>query len=131
MEKELFQTIVDAAIDVHHHLGGPGLLETVYELALCHELSLKGVRCQRQLPIPVLYKGIVIREPLFLDVLVEGNLIIEIKATEKDYPFYQAQLLTHLRMTGIRSGLLINFGKPHIKESILQLFNHQPASLSH
>ena len=127
MKKELFQAIVDASVDVHHHLGGPGLLETVYESALCHELTLKGVRCQRQLPVPVLYRGVVVREPLFLDILIEGSLIIEVKATERDYPFYQAQLLTYLRMTGIRSGLLINFGKPHIKEAILQLFNNQAA----
>lgn len=121
--KELCQQVVEAAKNVHVHLGGPGLLETIYECALCHELSLKGFSYQRQLPIPVLYKGVVVRDPLFLDIFVEGKLIVEVKATPKDFPFYQAQLLTHLRMTGTRCGLLINFGKTDLKEGIYFIVN--------
>jgi GxxExxY protein len=127
MKNDLSQIIIDAAIEVHNQLGGPGLLEGIYETALCHELSLRGLQSQRQLPIPVVYKGVTVREPLYLDILVEKQLIIEVKAYEKDYPFYQAQLLTYLRMTGIKEGLLINFGKEALKEGIRRVFN-QPTT---
>jgi GxxExxY protein len=129
--KQLCQQVVEAAKNVHAYLGGPGLLETIYECALCHELSLKGFSYQRQLPIPVLYKGVVVRDPLFLDILVESKLIVEVKATPKDFPFYQAQLLTHLRMTGTRCGLLINFGKADLKEGISFVINDRVAEPIH
>lgn len=118
MEKRLSTQIIDAAIEVHRVLGGPGLLETVYECALCRELALRGISTQRQLPIPVTYKNNPVRDPLYLDILVENKLIIEVKATGKDYPFYLAQLYTHLRLTGIQYGLIINFGKGDLKEGI-------------
>ena len=118
MDKELSQTIIDAAIEVHRLLGGPGLLESIYESALCHELKLRGLSSKRQLPIPVLYKNIPVREPLFLDILVENQTIIEVKANGIDYPYYQVQLSTYLRLTGRKSGLLINFGKPNILDGI-------------
>jgi len=123
MDSELNSKIVDAAFEVHRLLGGPGLLETVYESALCHELSLRGVPSQRQLPISVLYKNTEVRDPLFLDILVDNQIIIEVKATGKDYPLYQVQLLTYLRLTGVKSGLLINFGKEHLKDGILHVAN--------
>lgn len=115
---DLPKKIVDAAIEVHRLLGGPGLLESVYESALCHELSLRGMQSKRQLPIPVLYKNVPVREPLFLDILVENEVIIEVKANGIDYPYYQAQLSTYLRLTGKKSGLLINFGKNNIHDGI-------------
>ncbi|MGC1879385.1 MAG: GxxExxY protein [Rhabdochlamydiaceae bacterium] len=121
MEKDLSQVIIDAAKEVHRHLGGPGLLESVYESALCHELSLQGVATQRQLPIPVTYKNKIVRDPLFLDILVDNKLIIEVKATGKDYPLYQIQLHTYLRLTGIKWGLLINFGKEHVTDGIFHV----------
>jgi GxxExxY protein len=121
MNELLYQTIFDAAIEVHRTLGGPGLLESVYESALCHELSLSGVSTQRQLAVPVMYKNTAVREPLFLDILVENQLIIEVKATGKDYPIYQVQLETYLRLTGIPHGLLINFGKTHMEEGICKV----------
>jgi GxxExxY protein len=117
----LCQQIVDAAELVHSHLGGPGLLETVYECALCHELALKGVRYKRQVAVPVLYRGVVIREPLFLDILVEDTLVVEVKATERDFPFYQAQLLTYLKLTGVPLGLLVNFGKLRLTEGVTRI----------
>jgi GxxExxY protein len=123
MEKDLAQQIIDAAMEVHKLLGGPGLMETVYESALCHELSLRGLYTQRQVPIPVKYKAAEVREPLFLDILVENKLIIEVKATSKDLPWYQIQLLTYLRLTGKEKGLLINFGKPRLSEGICHLVN--------
>ena len=123
MSQSLVQQIVAAAVEVHRLLGGPGLLEVIYESALCHELLLRGVKTQRQLAIPVLYKGASVREPLFLDILVDNQLIIEVKATGKDYPLYQAQLSTYMRLTGIKSGLLINFGKSSIQDGIVQMLD--------
>lgn len=125
MENDLPLVIIEAAVEVHRNLGGPGLMEGIYESALCHELSLRGVQTQRQKPIPVLYKGVPVRDPLFLDILVENKVIIEVKATEKDFPFYQIQLLTYLRMTGMEFGLLINFGKQYLKDGISRIVNNQ------
>ena len=123
MDTESYQHICEAAAEVHKLLGGPGLLETVYESALCHELALRGLRSQRQLPIAVTYKEAEVRDPLFLDILVDNRIIIEVKATRKNYPFYQAQLLTYLRLMQIESGLLINFGLDYIQEGIMQIMN--------
>jgi len=123
MEKDLFHQITEAAIEVHRFLGGPGLLETIYETALCHELSLRGLHTQRQLPIPVTYKNATVRDPLYLDIFVENKVVVEVKATGKDYPFYQTQLLTYLRLMGIRSGILIDFGKRSVKEGISHVVN--------
>jgi len=124
MEKELADQIIASAQEVHKLLGGPGLLESVYESALCHELSLRGIKTQRQVPIPVLYKGAFVRDPLYLDILVEDQAILEIKATERDYPFFQIQLSTYLRLTGVKSGMLINFGKQYLKDGICRLNNN-------
>jgi GxxExxY protein len=123
METKLSSLIIEAATEVHDHLGGPGLLESIYEAALCYELSLRGIHTQRQLPIPVTYKNIPVRDPLFLDILVESKIIIEVKATGRDFPFYQAQLLSHLRLSNLPYGMLINFGKTNIKEGICPLVN--------
>jgi len=125
MSQSLIQQITAAAVEVHELLGGPGLLEAIYESALCHELSLRGIKTQRQLAIPVMYKGAPVREPLFLDVLVDNRLIIEIKATGKDYPLYQVQLSTYMRLTGIKSGLLLNFGKSSIHDGIVQIMDEE------
>lgn len=118
MENELSHKIIGAAIEVHKTLGGPGLLESIYEAALCHELTFHGLRYQRQKPVQVVYKGIIIRDPLYVDILVEGKVIVEIKATEKNHPVYETQVLTYLRLTEIKLGLLINFGHSHVKDGI-------------
>ncbi|MEN9655049.1 MAG: hypothetical protein RL235_1161 [Chlamydiota bacterium] len=110
--------ITAAAAEVHRILGGPGLLENVYEAALGHELTLLGFAVQRQVPIQVLYKEVPIREPFFLDILVNNQLIIEVKATGYDYPYYQNQLITHMRLMNKPFGMLINFGKEDIKNGI-------------
>jgi len=123
IENALANQIIEAAIEVHAVLGGPGLLETVYESALSHELSLRGIRSQRQLPIPVRYKNSEVRTPLFLDILVENKLIIEVKATSQDYPFYHAQLMTHLKLAKIPHGLLINFGKKELRDGLHYMIN--------
>ena len=123
MENELTKKIIGAAIETHRTLGRPGLLESIYEEALCHELSLLGLNFQRQLIVPVKYKNIVIRDPLFLDVLVESKIILEVKATELDHSIYQAQLLTYLRLTGLKLGLLLNFGKKQLKDGVCRVVN--------
>jgi len=122
-QNALTYKIIGAAMEVHRNLGGPGLLESIYESALCHELALQGLKFKTQLPVEVRYKGIIIREPLILDVLVEGQIIIEVKATEKEHPIHEVQLLTYLRLTGLRLGLVINFGNRYIKEGIKRVIN--------
>ena len=123
MENELSYKIIGAAIEVQRTLGGPGLLEGIYESCLCQELILRGLKVQRQIPVPVTYKGEIIRAPLLIDILVEEKIIIEVKATEIDNPLYKAQLLTYLRLTGLKLGILINFGKESIKEGISRVVN--------
>ncbi len=123
MENDLSNKIIGAAIEVHKILGGPGLLESIYEAALCQELSLQGMKVQRQLAVPVTYKGIEIKDPLYVDILVINKVIIEIKATEKNNPIYETQVLTYLRLTGIKLGLLINFGNSHVKNGISRIVN--------
>lgn len=122
-EKELIDKVMRAAFEVHHALKGPGLLEAIYESALCYELDMMGIEVKRQVPIAVIYKSREIRDPLFLDILVENQLIIEIKATGKDYPIYRAQLLTYLRLMNKERGILINFGKKSLSEGILHIEN--------
>jgi GxxExxY protein len=120
---ELSGLIVGAAIEVHRVLGGPGLFESIYEAALCRELQLRGLRVQRQKPIQVVYKGESIKDPFYLDLVVEGKIILEIKATEKNYPIFETQVLTYLRLTGLKLGLLINFGYPCVKDGVLRVIN--------
>lgn len=86
LENSLSYQIIGAAIEVHRTLGGPGLLESIYESALCHELSLQGLKIRSQVPVAVNYKGVKIRDPLLLDILVDDCMIVEVKATEKENP---------------------------------------------
>ena len=123
MENELSYKIIGAAIEVQRTLGGPGLLENIYEEALCHELALCGLRYERQLPVKVVYKGITIRDPLYVDNLIENKVIIEVKATEKYHPVYETQVLTYLRLTGKKLGLVINFGNPCVGDGISRVVN--------
>lgn len=123
MENELSKKIIGAAIEVHRALGGPGLLESIYEAALCHELMLQGIKYKRQLAVPVVYKGITIRDPLFIDILVEGEVVVEVKAVEKHHPIYEMQVLTYLRLTDKKLGLVINFGNSRVKDGIFRVVN--------
>ncbi|MBA3956984.1 MAG: GxxExxY protein [Parachlamydiaceae bacterium] len=123
-EDEISHKIIGAAIEVHRVLGGPGLLESVYESSLCHELNLRGLQIQKQLVVPVKYKNTVVRDSLILDILVESKVIIEVKATEKEHAIHKTQLLTYLRLTGIKLGFLINFGQPSVKEGIHRVVNN-------
>lgn len=122
-EDKISHQIIDASIEVHRTLGGPGLFESIYEAALCHELILRGLRVHRQRPVQVVYKGVSIREPLFIDVVVEDKVLVEVKATEKNHPIYETQVHTYLRLTGIKLGLLVNFGAPYVKDGISRIIN--------
>lgn len=113
-ENEISKIILDAAITVHNELGGPGLLESYYELALAEELRLRGLKVERQRLLPIVYKGKEIGEPYRLDLVVEDKIIIECKATDKRNPIYAAQLLTYLRLAEMKLGILINFGQERI-----------------
>ena len=123
MENEISYKIIGAAIEVHKVLGGPGLLESVYESALCHELQLRGLKIQTQLIVPVRYKDVLVRDPLCLDILVENKVIVEVKATEKEHPIHYAQLLTYLRLMDLKLGLLINFGQQNVRDNIRRVAN--------
>lgn len=124
VDNNLTYKIIGAAMEVHRTLGGPGLLESIYESALCHELTLQGLTIKSQVPVEVCYKGLIVQEdPLILDILVENQIIVEVKATEKEHPIHEVQLLTYLRLTGLRLGLLINFGNRHVKEGIRRVIN--------
>jgi len=119
-EESIAQKIVDSAYTVHKKLG-PGLLERVYEVCFCHELSKRGLKYQRQVDIPVVYDGIVFDEGLRLDVLVEELIICELKAVEEMNPVWEAQILSHLKLSGKRLGFLINFNVPLIKDGIKRI----------
>ncbi len=119
-EDQIGTAIVDAAYTVHRALG-PGLLEHVYEVCFCHELSKRGLSFEQQVTVPIVYDGIRFQEGLRLDVLVEGLVICELKAVDTMNPVYQAQLLTYLKLTGKRLGYLINFNAPLIKQGIKRL----------
>lgn len=114
--------IVDAAYTVHKHLG-PGLLEKVYEICFCHELSKRGLSYQRQIDVPIIYDNIEFDEGLRLDVFVEKKVICEIKARETINPVWPAQVLSHLKLTNRRLGYLINFNVVSIKDGIKHIAN--------
>jgi GxxExxY protein len=123
MQNDLVETIIQAATEVHNLLGGPGLLESIYESALCHELALQKIPFLRQVAVPVIYKGMAVRKPLFVDILIGNQIVVEVKALESDNPYYLAQLNTHLRLLGVSKGLLINFGKEFLKDGISRIGN--------
>lgn len=109
--------IVDCAYNVHENLG-PGLLEKVYEICLCHELTKRNIQCQRQLDVPIVYDGITFNEGFRLDVLVENEVICELKAVDEMNPIWDSQILSHLKLTGKRLGYLINFNVSNIGNGI-------------
>jgi len=119
-EEGIAKQVVDAAYTVHKELG-PGLLEKIYEVCLCHELSKRGLRCERQVAIPIAYDGIVFDEGLRLDVLVEDLVVCELKAVDEVNPVWEAQILSHLKLTGKRLGFLINFNVQLIRNGIKRI----------
>ena len=123
IENILASGIIDAAIEVHRSLGGPGLLESLYEEALYHELKLRNIPVQAQIYIPVTYKGFALKNPMRLDLLVGGKVIIEVKATEQEHSVHKAQVLTYLRLTKLKLGLLLNFGQKFLCDGIDRVVN--------
>lgn len=122
-ENEISKIIVDAAIEVHRTLGGPGLLESVYEEALAWELDHRGLRVKRQDPLPIPYKGHFLATPLRIDLVVGDRVIVECKATNQHHEIFEAQLLTYLRLSGMKLGLVINFGERLVKDGIRRVVN--------
>lgn len=121
MERDpLTAKVIGCAIEVHRVLG-PGLLESTYEQCLAHELSLAAIQFRLQVPLPVVYKGIHLDCGYRVDVLVEDQLILELKAVEEIMGIHEAQLLTYMKLAGIRTGLLINFNVPVLKDGITRL----------
>ena len=116
-EEQTAKEIVDSAYTVHKKLG-PGLLEKVYEICFCHELSKRKIEFKRQIPVPIVYDGIEFDEGLRLDVLVEDKIICELKALDQMKPVWEAQILSYLKLTNKRLGFLINFNVPLIKKGI-------------
>lgn len=122
-ENEISKIVVGSAIEVHRELGGPGLLENIYEEPLCQELVIRGLKVQRQCAVNVEYKGRALRKRLVLDLLVESKVIVEVKSVEKHHSLYEAQLLTYLRVSNRKLGLLINFGERYVSQGVRRIVN--------
>ena len=124
--EEMATLAVDSAFSVHKELG-PGLLESAYEACFAHELELRGVKYQRQLPVPLNYKGKLIEVGFRADIVIEQRLLIELKAVEGIIPVHQAQVITYLKILQLPLGLLINFNEVLIKHGIHRILNlHLP-----
>ena len=121
-ENEIATIIVDACYCTHKGLG-PGLLESVYERVLAHELESRGLRAQCQVPVPIVWKGLKFQEGFRADVIVEDKVIVELKSVETLAPVHYKQLLTYLRLTDRRLGLLVNFGAALIKDGLHRVVN--------
>ena len=122
-ENETSRAIVSAAIEVHRTLGGPGLLESVYEEALVWELKQVGCRVERQVQTPILYKSVMLSTPLRIDLLVNSLVIVECKAVSIYLELFEIQTLTYLRLRNLRLGLVINFGDRLVKDGIHRVVN--------
>ena len=121
-ENEISERVLGAAIEVHKTLG-PGLLESVYEEALCHELHLRGLRFERQKGVPIRYKGVSLASDLRLDLLVEGKVIVDLKAKERVTSLDRVKTLTYLRLTGLHLGLNVNFHGETLTEGVARVVN--------
>lgn len=122
-ENEITHAIIGCAIEAQRALGGPGLLESVYEEALAWDLQQRGLTVERQICIPVRYKGHALATPLRLDMLVEGKVIVECKSVTEYNAIFEAQALTYLRITGLTVALVINFGAATVKEGVHRVVN--------
>jgi len=117
---ELTGTIIGAAMEVHSHWG-PGLIESIYEKSLAHELQLRGVKVQRQVKLQLKYKDLELDDDFTLDLIADGKVIVELKVVKELAPIHQAQLMTYMKLTDCKIGLLINFNVVHLKEGIRRL----------
>ena len=119
VEEELTGKIIAAAIEVHRGTG-PGLLESAHQAMMERELTLRGIHFERQVELPVVYKGVELDCGYRIDLLVEGRVIVEIKAVEQVIPLHEAQLITYLKLSGIRVGLIINFNVTVLKDGVIR-----------
>ena len=122
-EDKFSKEIIGAVIEVHRHLG-PGLLESAFEECMSHELNLRGLSFERQKPLALTYKGKNLDCGYRLDLVVEGLVILELKAVERIEPIHEAQLLTYLKLSDLKLGILINFNVPVLKNGIKRLVNN-------
>lgn len=122
---ELTKEIIAAAIEVHRALG-PGLLESTYEACLMSELAERGLRVEHQVPVPVTYKGERLECGYRIDLLIERQVIVELKAVDAIHPIHEAQVLSYLKLSGCHVGLLINFNVTLLKDGIRRLVNNLP-----
>jgi GxxExxY protein len=123
IEDQIARGIIDAAMKVHSAIG-PGMLESVYEVCLAHELGKAGFGLARQVPRAVIYDGVELDAGFRLDLLVDKRVIVEIKAVERIMPVHGAQLLSYLRLTGLKLGLLLNFNVAHMREGVKRVVNN-------
>lgn len=123
-ENEIGKIVVDCAVRLHKQLG-PGLLETVYETLLSHEIQTRGLKVDRQIPIPIIYKGIKFNEGFRADIIVEDKVILELKSVESISNAHKKQVLTYLKLTNMKLGYLLNFGEPLMKDGITRVLNGQ------
>jgi GxxExxY protein len=121
-EDEIGKCVVDRAVQIHRDLG-PGLLETVYEILLAHELRQQGFQVERQVPIAIAYRGITFEEGFRADMVIENKVIVELKCVERLTNAHKKQLLTYLRLTDMRLGYLLNFGEALMKNGITRTVN--------
>jgi len=121
-ENEIGKTVVDAAITVHRALG-PGLLETVYEVALAHELTTRELRVERQVPVPIEYDGITFDEGFRADIVIDRKVVLELKSVESTTAAHRKQIQTYLRLSGCKLGFLLNFGEALMKDGITRAVN--------
>jgi GxxExxY protein len=121
-ENEIGTMIVEACIAIHRELG-PGLLETVYEIVLAHELTRRGLRVERQVPVPIEYRGLRFDEGFRADLIVDGKVIIELKSVERVIPAHKKQVQTYLRLRALKLGYLLNFGEALMKDGIVRAVN--------
>ncbi len=121
-ENDISERIIGAAIEVHRH-HGPGLVEQIYEESLCHEFNLRGLAFERQRPVPIYYKGVKLGRDLVLDLIVEKSVIVDLKAKEEVTPLDRAKLLSYLRLSKLRLGLIINFHESVLKNGVFRVVN--------
>ncbi len=119
---QLSSKIIGAAIEVHKALG-PGLLESAYEKCLCHELKLRGLSFDNQKPLPLVFKGEELDCGYRLDIVVDNAIILEVKSCERIEPIHKAQLLTYLKLSGLKLGLVLNFNVPAMRDGIVRMVN--------
>jgi GxxExxY protein len=121
-ENEIGTIVIESAIAVHRELG-PGLLESVYEVVLAHELQERGLQVERQVPMPIEYKGVRFEEGFRADIIAAGKVILELKSVERVTPAHKKQVQTYLRLTGCKLGYLLNFGEALMKQGITRCVN--------